>query len=285
MEALRGVIGRNPKLAESLFELLLDQLGSNNGPVARLAAADALRRAYLTDRQLAAALNRIQGDALISPNMLLPSFKQATDQEGMIALIKSLRAAVKSGWRPVQPDFENALNLMPSGLQASVAELRELVGKGNPADAARLKKYEPLLTGGNVKRGREVFFSNKVACSTCHAIGEVGGNVGPDLTKVGATRSGRDLLESILLPSASFAQGYENYRVTTTNGEELIGILARQSADAVILRGASGAEIQAPRSQIQNIARSPISIMPEGLEQGMTADEFRDLLMFLQSLK
>src|ERR1044072_3886371 len=50
------------------------------------------------------------------------------------------------------------------------------------------------------------------------------GKVGPDLTKSGAIRSVRDLLESIVLPSASFAQGYESYRVTLADGEEITGI-------------------------------------------------------------
>jgi putative heme-binding domain-containing protein len=130
-----------------------------------------------------------------------------------------------------------------------------------------------------------VFFGSKVACGSCHSIGNDGGRVGPDLTKIGAVRSGRDILESILLPSASFAQGYDNYRITTKDAEEISGIIAQQSPDAVVLRAASGAEVQVPRSGIQEIRRSTISVMPEGLEQGMTQDEFRNLLAFLQSLK
>ena len=122
-------------------------------------------------------------------------------------------------------------------------------------------------------------------CSTCHSIGTAGGKVGPDLTKVGAIRSGRDLVESILLPSSTFAQGYESYLATTTDERELSGIIIRQSAVDVALRDASGAELQLRKDQIRELRRSAISIMPEGLERGLTREEFRDLLAFLQSLK
>ena len=59
----------------------------------------------------------------------------------------------------------------------------------------------------------------------------------------------------------------------------------RQTADSVVLRSASGADVQLRRNQIQEMSRVAASIMPEGLEQEMTPEEFRDLLAFLQSLK
>ena len=78
----------------------------------------------------------------------------------------------------------------------------------------RLRKLEPLLTaGGDVGHGRRIFYGEKVACSSCHTIGAEGGHVGPDLTGIGATRSGRDLLEAIVFPNASFVPGHEVYTV------------------------------------------------------------------------
>ena len=124
-----------------------------------------------------------------------------------------------------------------------------MLGQRDEEARDRLFRFEPLLAGGDPENGRAVFFGNKVACSTCHSIGNDGAKVGPDLTKVGAIRSGRDILESILLPSASFAQGFESDRVTTAGGEELSGILVRQTADAVLLRSASGTDVQLWRNQ------------------------------------
>ncbi|HKS36833.1 MAG TPA: PVC-type heme-binding CxxCH protein [Verrucomicrobiae bacterium] len=285
LEALRGVIGRNPKLSVPLFELLVRQLGTRDNPVARLSAMDVLRRSHLDDIQLSRTLSVIQGDALISPGALLPAFRESTGPENGKKLIKSMVDAVEEGWRPAAADLDSLLERLPVETRAEAGRLREAIRKQVQHDAAKLKQYEPLLTGGNAERGREVFFGNKVACSTCHSIGDTGGNVGPDLTKIGAIRSGRDILESIVLPNATFAQEYDNYLVTTKDGDEITGMIAQQSTDTVELRGASGAAIQVPRGRIQEMTRSTISAMPEGLELGMTGREFRDLLAFLQGLK
>ena len=109
--------------------------------------------------------------------------------------------------------------------------------------------------------------------------------VGPDLTRIGAIRSGRDLLESIVLPSSTFAQGYESYSLTRKDGREADGMIARRNADSVVLRDSSGAEQQFPNSEIAELKRRDMSVMPEALENAMSSDEFRDLLAFLLSLK
>ena len=89
----------------------------------------------------------------------------------------------------------------------------------------------------------------------------------------------------MLLPSSTFAQTYEPYAITTTDGRELAGTLARQESDSVLLREATGFELLLPRSLIRELRRQEISVMPEGLESGLSAREFQDLLAFLQSLK
>jgi len=73
--------------------------------------------------------------------------------------------------------------------------------------------------------------------------------------------------------------------VLTQDGQVVTGLIARQSADAVVLRDAGGNEIQLRRDRIQQMKRAEKSIMPEGLERAMTEQEFRDLLAYLQSLK
>jgi len=189
------------------------------------------------------------------------------------------------GWQPDRPELDDMLGRWPAAARAAAGTLRGLLKERDEDARARIVGFEPLLAGGNVTGGRAVFFGSKVACSTCHSIGEIGGKIGPALTKVGAIRSGHDILESVLFPSATFAQGYESYRITIADGEELSGIIVRQTADTVVLRGVSGSDLQLGRNRIQEMRRASASIMPEGLEQGMTPEEFRDLLAFLQSLK
>jgi putative heme-binding domain-containing protein len=164
-------------------------------------------------------------------------------------------------------------------------KLTPVSGEIPPDAQQKLAEYEPLIGKGNAQRGRTVFFSPKTACATCHAIGTDGGKAGPDLTKIGAIRSGRDILESILVPSATFAQGYQSVTIATQDGQEVQGIIASESAEGVSLRDTSGTETMVYNGQIRGMRFSPVSLMPSGLEQGMTREEFADLLACLQSLR
>src|SRR6185436_2504722 len=149
----------------------------------------------------------------------------------------------------------------------------------------RLQKLEPMLAaGGDIGRGRRVFFGEKVACYHCHTIGNQGGHVGPDLTAVCAIRSGHDILEAIVFPSASFVPGFEIFNVETKT-EMYAGVRGDDTADSVSLVTGPHAEIRIPRKQVLSIKPSNISLMPEGLDESLTRSEFIDLLTFLQSQK
>src|SRR5262249_60780056 len=77
---------------------------------------------------------------------------------------------------------------------------------------------------------------------------------GPDLSSIGAARSRADLLEALVLPSASFARGFEPYVVSTVGGKLYTGIIARQTGEAVYLRTADRAEVRIPRAEVEEIA-------------------------------
>ncbi|MEO8429137.1 MAG: PVC-type heme-binding CxxCH protein [Verrucomicrobiota bacterium] len=285
VEALRAVVQRHPRLSASAFNLLVEQLRGRGDPVSRLAAAEVLRRSQLSDSEMLTALRAVRGDALISPGVLLPAFHESTSTQQAGDLLDFLAEAIRDGWRPTDEDLSKVFRKLPDPIRAKMDSLRALMNKETENPRAKLAEFETLLDGGRAEHGRTIFFGNKVACSTCHSIGNAGGKVGPDLTKAGAIRSGRDILESILLPSSTFAQGYESYFVTTSGERELSGIIVRQSGTDLVLRDASGAELQLRKDQIRELRRSAISIMPEGLERGLTREEFRDLLAFLKSLK
>jgi putative heme-binding domain-containing protein len=150
------------------------------------------------------------------------------------------------------------------------------------ADASR--EVRSRLDRSDPTRGLALF-AGKAICATCHQVGREGGRIGPELTKIGAIRSRRDLLESIVLPSSTFAQGYEPYQVTMKDGIALAGMIARETADGILLRDLSGTEQRVSRSRIQKLERAPMSLMPAGLDRLLTIDESRDLLAYLESLR
>src|SRR5262249_28845599 len=150
-----------------------------------------------------------------SPAVLLPALERSVTEETGAAFVDYLREALKTGWRPTEAELNGVLKSLPIKVRSRAEEVRAAWSESRKQQAARLADFEPLLKDGDSARGRQVFFSKKVACATCHRIGNDGGAIGPDLTKIGAVRAGRDLLESIVLPSSTFAQGYEPYVILT----------------------------------------------------------------------
>lgn len=293
VEALRGVLARRPKLSAQAVDLLLGQLKPQAGPLARLAAVELLGRSDLSDSQLRRLLDAVRGDVLISPALVLPAFRKppmgspsaSPSAETAGLLLDYLAEAIDAGWMPAAPELQKALSALPEQVRDKAKRVEDLRQQSAQRQQAQLAEFEPLLKGGDPRRGQAVFFDKKAACSGCHRVANQGSSIGPDLTRIGAVRSGRDLLEAVAAPSASIAQGYENYTLATTDGRVTSGVIARQTGDVLVLREASGAELRLTKSEIDALKRQPTSLMPDGLAQALTRNEFRDLLAFLQSLR
>jgi putative heme-binding domain-containing protein len=285
VEALGAVVVRHQILADSSFNLLVRLLDDGKNPLDRLAAAEVLGRAELSDSQLTVTLSRAPADPLVWPQ-LLPAFRNSSSPELGFALVHRLRQLAESQiFRPSPSDVLATLRTYPQGVLDEAADLLDKLRHSTADQEARLAECESLARGGDVERGRMVFFGKEVACSACHRVGTDGGNVGPDLTRIGAVRSPRDLIESIVVPSSTFAQGYENYLVVTSDGRVASGVIASQSADTLVLHGASGKAQRFQKAHVEEMTRQAVSIMPDGLDRKLTSKQFQDLLTFLQSLK
>jgi len=284
MEAMRAVLPRHTRLSQAAFDLLLAGVGSQSNPVSRLTAAGLLGKAELTDAQIKTLLESIRQVPLLSPSILTPALARAGENAYPLVLAY-LSDALRSGWRPGDEEAARLVRNAPKPLIEESSRWVAEVKRMKASESQRLSGLEPLLKGGEIGRGREIFFGVKAACSTCHRVGHRGGVIGPDLTKIGAIRAGRDLLESIVVPSSTFAQGYESYSATLKDGREIDGILVHQTAEAIRMRDAGGAEHLIHQQDVQELKRRATSLMPDGLDSALSPGEFRDLLAFLQSLK
>ena len=148
-----------------------------------------------------------------------------------------------------------------------------------------MEKLLASLKDGDIRRGQAVFNSQKAACSACHAIGYLGGNVGPDLTKIGGIRSERDLLESIVFPSASIVRSYEPVLVATKDGKFHNGLIRKDTPEEIVLATGPNQEERIARKDIEDIQPSNISVMPAGLDQQLSARDLADLVAFLKACK
>ena len=147
---------------------------------------------------------------------------------------------------------------------------------------AVFKTFQPALSvRGNVAAGEQVFLSR---CLACHEADGQGVEVGPNLVTV-KTKGRQGLLTAILEPHQEVASQYISYTIQTKDGETLIGLISQDDASSMTLKMMGGAQITLQRSNIQSCSSTGKSLMPEGIEQGMTVEDMADLLAFIEQLK
>src|SRR5262249_33994115 len=89
-----------------------------------------------------------------------------------------------------------------------------------------LNQYREALQGGNAARGADVFFGRvEVSCRRCHKIDGNGGDVGPDLSRIGLDKNREYLLEAIVDPNRQIAKGFETAILQMEDGQVHAGII------------------------------------------------------------
>jgi putative heme-binding domain-containing protein len=138
---------------------------------------------------------------------------------------------------------------------------------------------------GNPKRAKSTSKQGKGTCIACHQIGGVGRALGPDLSKIGAIRTERDLIESILFPSASLARDYETHLIETSRRPHVMGVIKSHTAEGLLVMDVAGQEQDLPHAAISARTQLPTSLMPLGLDQTLPEQELLDLVAWLRSLR
>ncbi len=106
--------------------------------------------------------------------------------------------------------------------------------------------------------------------------------MGPDLTSHNRGDAGA-LLLAIVNPSAEIREGYESFSVETRDGRTLGGFIVEQNAERVILRGLDGQSVVVGLEEIKDLKAAGVSLMPEGLLDGLAEQQVRDLFAYLRS--
>jgi putative heme-binding domain-containing protein len=165
-----------------------------------------------------------------------------------------------------------------SGVRDRAATL--LAGGVNPDRQKVIDAYQAVLKlKGDASRGRQIFTKN---CASCHLLGGVGHQVGPDLASVGDKSSG-GLLTAVLDPNRSVEARYINYTAVTKNGLTLTGVLASETGNSITLLGPDGKQQVILRTDLEELVSSNKSAMPEGLEKDLQPQDLADLFAFIRS--
>jgi len=137
---------------------------------------------------------------------------------------------------------------------------------------------------GDAKRGAEIFQRPQLGCIACHSVNGQGGNIGPNLSALGTAQPIDFIVGAILDPQKEIKEGYTSISVTTKDGEEYQGYQVRETKDELVLRDIlQNKEVRLRRTTIQE-KRQNGSVMPSGLADALTREEFRDLVRYLSEL-
>lgn len=182
----------------------------------------------------------------------------------------------------VQIDLVDAVNASESApLQARLQQYL----KSKSADTVVGAFRTALATGGTAALGRTTFTSNPVVgCTKCHKVGEIGSDVGPNLSRIAATLPREDILQAILEPSARIAPGFGAVTVTLRNGEQVVGLLrAETDADLVIAAGEPRVDRRIAKQDITQRTNQPSAMPP--FATILTPREIRDVVAYLSTLR
>lgn len=131
----------------------------------------------------------------------------------------------------------------------------------------------------DLERGRAVFRQH---CAACHQMDGVGHRVGPDLAAF-MDKSEVGLLTAILDPNRAIEDRYQEYLVMGEDGRQHRGMIASETSNSLTLVAQEGKQVELLRSEIEEMAASGLSLMPEGLEKDIPPPAMADLLKYLRS--
>ena len=191
-----------------------------------------------------------------------------------------LLSAIEDGRvAPSQIAAEHRQRLMTTGLPALRDRAEAAFGalKIGPRKSV-LDAYASVKTAhGDPAHGKVVF---ERACSICHKLDGVGHEVGPDLAAL-TDLSPEPLLIAILDPNREVDARYLSYNAALQDGRVVNGMITAETASAVSLKRQEGATDVILRADLDELASSGRSLMPEGLENDLKPVDVADLVAFL----
>jgi putative heme-binding domain-containing protein len=154
----------------------------------------------------------------------------------------------------------------------------------NPANRWTQDELMSFLTSAEAiearpEAGREVFA--KAQCASCHRFGSQGESIGPDLTTVSRRFQKKEILESILHPSQVISDQYASRMVTLRDGRSLTGIVAPQADGSLVVLQSDAQKVRVEKSDVEDVAASKNSAMPEGLLNTLSLEEIASLFAYL----
>jgi len=176
-------------------------------------------------------------------------------------------------------------NIADSETRAIISYLRSLSPSSKPGVAR------------DRTRGKRIFFG-KAACFECHMVSGEGGGLGPDLTRVGASRSESYLIDSIREPNKELSEGmidpnnpygnvlvYDSVTVVTRTGERISGVSKNEDTFSVQLLDRNQQLHLLLKKNLESVTHERKSLMPAYTTEILNDADLRDVVTYLESLR
>ncbi|WP_158856868.1 DUF7133 domain-containing protein [Lunatibacter salilacus] len=132
---------------------------------------------------------------------------------------------------------------------------------------------------GNPALGKSIF--EQQGCRACHSIEPGEAMKGPYMGQIGSIMTREQIAESIIKPDASISQGFSTVMVETNSKKTYVGFITEESAEKIVIRNIVGQAFTLPASDIASRREMENSMMPEGLANSLSYEEFASLITFL----
>ena len=265
---------------DSTLRTTARQLLAKSDPAAAVASVEeATRKAAARTLELQAGIRLLSEVARPDADILI-----AAALEDVINAGKS----TSTTWPRIN-DLE--LDIVEAASKRNTGRIANLLAKYRKQEewasqADSLAKFRPAKFGGDWKLGKSIFFGHRKAqCMRCHKVNGVGGDAGPDLSKVARhfMDNRRLLLESLINPHAKLAKGYGTVTVVLEDGKVISGTVASESETKLVLRTSEGKMRDIPISEIEQRVKPKSPMPPVG--DVLTLRELRDVVEYLSRLR
>ena len=256
----------------SAGDALLLQLGSGESEALQSTALATLGR--FDDPRLASAL--IQRWRVLTPRLRSDAFTALLARNDRVTAVLAALESRTGGSADLS--FTQANFLRTDRDPATRQRALQLFGPVPRQRPEVVQRFRPTLgLKGVPARGREIFLAR---CASCHQGNRASPPIGPDLTS--ARIYGKEgILTAVLTPNIDPRRNYSTYVAETGQGDLLIGLLRDEDPTTITLQRLKGGAVLLPRTNLRYLQAQPWSLMPQGLEEGLTTQNMADLLEYI----
>ena len=162
--------------------------------------------------------------------------------------------------------------------RATALFLKFDAGTNSSKDEVIAKLRAEVDKPGDIDKGKEIFVG---ACQTCHMIGKVGNDFGPNLQGIGS-HPATELLVHIVDPNRMVDDEHRTWNIKLKDGTAYSALIGSENPVAMKLKMPAGVTIEVKVADIASRTRVETSLMPEGFE-ALGAEGLRNLIAYIRS--